>query len=133
MVAIRWPFLAKAKATEDEGMQRDYAHVVDFLRRRHTPYGLVHDLRAMRSITTLAPIAQRLLGDAYALSRGGLCRRVAVLHSVKGYVANAVLTPLLKLSPVHPAKAFAGELADDALRWAGAHASSAKQARCEAE
>ena len=86
-----------------------------------------------RSITTLAPIAQRVLGDAYALSRGGLCRRVAVLHSVKGYVANAVLTPLLKLSPVHPAKAFAGELADDALRWAGAHASSAKQARCEAE
>lgn len=133
VVAIRWPFLAKAKKTEDEGMQRDYARVVEFLRNRHTPYGLVHDLRSMRSITTLAPIAQRLLGDAYALSRGGLCRRVAVLHSVKGIVANAVLPPLLKLSPVHPAKAFTGELADDALRWVGAHATSGEQARCEAE
>ena len=133
VVAIRWPFLAKAKKTEDEGMQRDYARVVEFLRNRHTPYGLVHDLRSMRSITTLAPIAQRLLGDAYALSRGGLCRRVAVLHSVKGIVANAVLPPLLKLSPVHPAKAFTGELADDALRWVGAHATSGEWARCVAE
>lgn len=103
-------------------MQRDYARVVDFLNRRKAPYGLVHDLRAVRSITTLAPIAQRLLGDAKAISRSGLVRRVAVLHSIRGYLATAALTPLLKLSPVHPAKAFALEGAEEGERWAAAWA-----------
>jgi hypothetical protein len=117
VVAIRWPSLAKVEAVEDEGLRRDYARVVEFLRQRRTPYGLLHDLREVRSIEKLSPIAQGLLDDALELQRTGLMLRVAVLHSVGGVVGNAYIPLLLKLSPIHPAIAFRTEQAEEALRW----------------
>ena len=117
VVAIRWPSLAKVGAVEDEGLRRDYARAVEFLRQRRTPYGLLHDLRAVRSIEKLSPIAQGLLDDALELRRTGLMLRVAVLHSVGGVVGHAYIPLLLKLSPIHPAIAFRPEQAEEALRW----------------
>ena len=97
-------------------MRHDYAAVVAFLSARRAPYGLVHDLRTIPSLHTLAPIARQLLADATTIAQSGLVRRVGVLHSIRGAIATAAMHSLLKLSPVHPARAFVD--ADAGLGWA---------------
>ena len=114
-------------AGDKKRMQCDYAVVVAFLGRRRTPYGLVHDLRSIESLNTLAPIARQLLADATAIAKSGLVRRVAVLHSIRGAFATAAIHSLLKLSPAHPARAFLD--ADAGLSWANAHTLVAARSR----
>ena len=127
VVVLHWPRIAagtsgdaKGEDGPDAALMRDYEECVRALTRRTTPFGLVHDFRAVERLATLTPIVGRILPDAIAISKGGLVRRVCLLHSFKSYGVRFILDSLVHLSPVRPSRLFHADEFHKGIAWAAA-------------
>ena len=129
VVAFRWTHidechrgrrLADDHCRRTEQRKNDYERAVFALRARARPFGLVHDLRAIRSFDGLGSVADQLLKDAKAIARSGLVRRVAVVHAISNPLLALALQQIMHLSPVRPTKAFGRARAEEGIAWAAA-------------